>query len=460
MKHNRGHKARLYPEPEQAAQLEDQGHVARAVWNLLHDWWTMASENRRVSLKDADTAIRQARKEIGWLSVLPAQAAQQVLRTYFKAWRNCWEGRAEEPKFKTRFRSRMAIDVPQGEGLGVPRITRRWGIVKVPKVGAIRFRWTTDLPVGKRADADNKVTGARLVKEPDGWYVVFRVRTEVKEPSPHTGPGIGIDRGVNKPLALSDGSFREHGPWLGRAEAERLRRLEKKAARQKRARKSGGKTSNRLKRTYDQIAGVRARAKRRALDWQHKTTTALAETFGVVTVEDLDISNMTRSARGSVEAPGKHVRQKAGLNRAVASEAWGRTVTMLAYKLADRGGHLVKVPAANTSKRCHACRTITEGSRESRERFVCKNPGCGWAGDADTNAACNVAEDAKEQAPQDIAGARTWSPRGCPGDEASTISCGQVPSAESSHLRVGEDVNARCATPLQRSTGLSAGRRC
>ncbi|WP_236700396.1 RNA-guided endonuclease InsQ/TnpB family protein [Allosalinactinospora lopnorensis] len=216
MKRERGHKARLYPDSDQLSALEDQGHASRAMWNLLHDWWTMASENRRVQLKEADQAIRQARKDIDWLSDLPAQAAQAVLKTYFRAWGNYWEGRAKAPTFKARFRSRMAIDVPQGRDLGIRRITRRWGVVKVPKVGMIRFRWTKDLPVGKHTDVKNKVTGARLVREANGWHVVFRVRTETKELAPQLGPGVGIDRGVAKPLALSDGSFREHDPWLSR----------------------------------------------------------------------------------------------------------------------------------------------------------------------------------------------------------------------------------------------------
>ncbi|WP_263364087.1 transposase [Nocardiopsis deserti] len=148
-----------------------------------------------------------------------------------------------------------------------------------------------------------------------------------------------------KPLALSDGTFREHGPWMTMGEAERLRRLERRAARQRRHRTSGQPSSNRLRRTYDQIAGVRAKAKRRVLDWQHKVTYALAEEFGVVGVEDLHITSMVRSARGTVEAPGTNVRQKAGVNRAIAGQAWGRTVALLEYKLADRGGHLVRAPA-------------------------------------------------------------------------------------------------------------------
>ncbi|MGW1364469.1 RNA-guided endonuclease InsQ/TnpB family protein [Streptomyces chartreusis] len=389
LKRQRGHKARLYLTPSQLTAAEDQGHAARAMWNCLHSWWTMFPKGKR-TLAAADEAIRQGRKELDFLGALPAQAAQQVLKTYFRAWVNCWEGRAQAPAFKARFRSRMAIDIPQGRDLQIVRLNRRWGRMWAPKIGHVHFRWTKDLPVGKRADKLSKVTGARLVREADGWHVVFRVQTEVVDPTPHTGPTIGIDRGIAKPLALSDGTFREHSPWLTPGETKRLRRLEKASARKRHARKKSEKTSRRLARVYNQIAQLRAKAKRRAADWQHKTTTGIAETFSRAAVEDLAITSMVKSAKGTLESPGRNVRQKAGLNRSIAGEAWGRTVTLLEYKMADRGGTVVKVPAPNTSRRCSACGFITPGSRETQAKFACKNPDCGFVDNADTNAARNI----------------------------------------------------------------------
>jgi putative transposase len=104
----------------------------------------------------------------------------------------------------------------------------------------------------------------------------------------------------------------------------------------------------------------------------------------------ITITNMVKSARGTVEEPGKNVAQKSGLNRSISQEAWGRTVTMLTYKTAQHGGTLVKVPAPGTSRRCSACGLTTPGNRESQAVFVCKNPDCGWSGNADHNAARNV----------------------------------------------------------------------
>ncbi|MFD0074222.1 RNA-guided endonuclease InsQ/TnpB family protein [Streptomyces sp. NPDC127166] len=372
--------------PTGVAKADDQAHAARTLWNLLHAWWRMMPKEKRI-LANADAAIRQARKDIDFLAVLPAPAAQAVLKTYFRAWKNCWEGRAAAPDFKARFHTVMSVDIPQGRDLNITRVHRRWGVVNVPKVGRVRFRWTKDLPVGKRADAENRITGARLVKDALGWHITFRVQTLEVKPEPHQGPEAGIDVGVTVPLALSDGTTYEHGGWLTGKEKATLLHLEQRAAQRKRYRRPGERPSRRLRHTYDRIAGLRAKAKRRALDWQHQTTTRIART---VVVEALTITNMVKSAKGTIEEPGKNVARKAGLNRSIAAEAWGRTVTLLAYKTAKCGGTLVRVPAPGTSRRCSACGFTTPGSRESQAVFVCKNLDCGWSGNADHNGARNV----------------------------------------------------------------------
>ncbi|MBT2491223.1 transposase [Streptomyces sp. ISL-96] len=383
-----GHRARLALSSAQAGALDRQAHAARTLWNLLHDWWTMLPRDKR-TLAAADAAIRQARAEVDWLGALPAQAAQAVLKTYFQAWKNCWERQAGAPEFKARFRTVMSVDVPQGRDLHVVRVHRRWGMVNIPKLGRIRFRWTKDLPVGSRADNNNRITGARLVKDAFGWHIAFRVQTLTPKPEPHTGPEVGIDVGITIPLTLSDGEQYDHGSWLTPKEQAKLLRWEQRAAHRKEHREKGERTSRRLTRAYDQIARIRATAKRRRDDWQHKTTTEIAVKYGTAVVEALTITNMTASARGSIEAPGRTVAQKAGLNRSILGEAWGRTVELLTYKLAHRGGTLAKVPAPGTSQRCSQCHTVTPGSRESQAVFVCKNPACGWAGNADHNAARN-----------------------------------------------------------------------
>ncbi|MEU6376058.1 transposase [Streptomyces sp. NPDC046909] len=400
-----GHRARLALSPAEIRVIDDQAHAARTLWNCLHSWWQMMPKDK-CTLAGADAAIRQARKDLDYLAVLPAQAAQAVLKTYHRAWVNCWEGRAQEPSFKGRFRTPMSVDIPQGRDLNIVRVHRRWGMVNLPKIGRVRFRWTKDLSVGKKATKDSRITGARLVKDALGWHIAFRIQTLQRAPESHQGPEVGIDAGVNIPLALSN---KDHGrpprlpdgtadrdKWLTPKEKAKLLRLERQAAHRNTFRKPGEKTSRRLQHTYDQIKQLRAKATRRALNWQHQTTTYLARTYGVLVVEQLNILGMTKHPAPRPDPAGggafgrNGARAKAGLNRSIAQEAWGRTVTILTYKSARYGGRLVKVPAPHTSRRCSACGCITSGSRESQELFVCKNPDCGWTANADWNAARNI----------------------------------------------------------------------
>lgn len=387
------HVARLRPSAIQTEALDAQGHAARGLWNLLHEWHLSCMENggHMPALKDAARQIREARVNppdgFGWLAGLPSQACGQVLKHYRRAWDRCFKGLARRPRFRSKHRYRPAVDISQAGHLHIRRLNRRWGVLSIPKVGRVRFRWTRPLP-GATRGVPGRLTGARLVREAHGWHVVFRIETPDAAPPANYRPPVGIDRGVVHTLALSDGTFRDMPPTLSAGEAQRLLRLEHRAARQQRSRPRNTPTSGRLHRTYNQIAMLRARTKRRRGDWAHKVTTEISRAYGLVAVEKLNISDMTRSARGTVEAPGRNVRQKAGLNRAIREAAWGAVGRHLAYKTAREGGVLVKVPAPGTSQRCHACGFTDPASRRSQALFACT--GCGWSGNADVNAALNI----------------------------------------------------------------------
>jgi transposase len=131
---------------------------------------------------------------------------------------------------------------------------------------------------------------------------------------------------------------------------------------------------------------LKAREASRRKDWAEKTSTDLARRFDVIRVEDLHVRNMTRSAKGTRDKPGKNVRRKAGLNRGIQRSAWG----LLARRLEDKApGRVEKVPAAYTSQRCSACGHVAPDNRESQAVFLCT--ACGHAANADVNAARNIA---------------------------------------------------------------------
>jgi putative transposase len=140
----RVHTARLYPMSLGLELLEQQGHGARALWNLLHEWYTWggpSSNSKRPSIAEVDRQLRDARHNPlagwEWLGQLPAQAAQQVLKHYVRAWDRYFTGVSRPPRFKKRT-GHMAVDIPQASKLNVIRLNHRWGEVTVPLVGRVR----------------------------------------------------------------------------------------------------------------------------------------------------------------------------------------------------------------------------------------------------------------------------------------------------------------------------------
>src|SRR6266566_5151821 len=209
------------------------------------------------------------------------------------------------------------------------------------------------------------------------WHVAF---TAIPEPVPAPGNGqvVGVDRGVAAGAALSTGELL-HVPGLTAPERKRLPRLERKLARARRG-------SYRRARVKLALARLKARETDRRKDRAEKTSTDLARRFDIIRVENLDVKSMTRSARGTADAPGRNVRAKAGLNRGILRSGWGLLVRRLEEKAP---GRVEKVKPHFTSQRCSACGHVDPESRERQARFVCR--ACGVAAHADVNAARNIA---------------------------------------------------------------------
>ncbi|MDJ1644808.1 RNA-guided endonuclease InsQ/TnpB family protein, partial [Streptomyces pakalii] len=151
----------------------------------------------------------------------------------------------------------------------------------------------------------------------------------------------------------------------------------------------GGKYGRRLRKTIADIGKLRTRQANRRRDFTHKLTTNLAKNHGMVGIEDLRVKNMTATAKGTVENPGRNVRQKAGLNRSVLDNTPGERRRQLAYKTRLYGSELRVVPPFHTSQTCAACGRVDPESRKGCGRlFACVH--CGHEDDADHNASVEI----------------------------------------------------------------------
>ena len=218
-------------------------------------------------------------------------------------------------------------------------------------------------------------------------------------PLPRTGNGkVGIDRGCVHALASSDGTFMDM-PKPSKAELKRLRYLQRRMSRQDRTNEAkGGRAakfaSKRRQRTLTEFNTLQGRIVRRRNDWIEKTTTTLAKANILIAMEDLDVQAMTRrpKPRPDPANPGQYLhngaKAKAGFDRSILSNCWGRISKRLQDKMDANGGKLVIVPAAYTSQTCHQCGHVAKENRESQAVFHCV--GCGYKANADVNAAMNI----------------------------------------------------------------------
>ena len=378
---------RLYPTADQAAALTRWCGCARAIYNAGLEQRQVAWRDYGVSLGYSDQGARQltdAKRALPWLAEPHCDVLQQALRDLDRAHRNFLEGRAGQPRFRRKGdRDSFRIQNRKAGSIAVRRLNRRWGEVVVSKLGAVRFRWSRK-PLGE-------IRHLTISQDTVGWHVCLCCEQLVVQPAPHLEGPIGIDRGVTATVALSTGELLRC-PTLPPGQTERLRRLARRAGRQETARRHRPNTerqrSGRHQATLDQLAKLTARESRIRKDFLHKLTTDLAKNHGLVAIEDLRVTTMTRSAKGTIDKPGVNVAQKRGLNRAILKQGWGDLERMLSYKIETVGGTLVKVPAAYTSQACAECGVVDAASRRSQAVFSCV--ACGHAANAYHNAARNI----------------------------------------------------------------------
>ena len=360
---------RLYPTSQQAETLARHCSDARYIWNLALEQWN----HWQPGFKPAPGYVEQARQltelreAVPWVAQGSVTVQQQALLDFHQAWRN-FGGTHRRPTWR-RKGVHEGFRIVAVRPSHVQRLNRHRGQVLIPKAGWVRFRMSRPVPAEAKSYRVNLKAGQ--------WHIAFAVK-----PEPIDGPGdgslLGIDRGVVIPIACSDKTSYAV-PGLDPREHRIVKRLQRKESRQK-------KGSGRRARTRLRINKLRGREVARRKDAIEKATTDLARRCDFFRIEDLRIKNMTRTARGIKEQPGRKVRQKAGLNRAILQSGWGLFGRRLEDKAPDR---VEGVNPAFSSQHCVVCHFTAPENRESQAVFRCKV--CGYTASADFNAAETIA---------------------------------------------------------------------
>jgi putative transposase len=161
---------------------------------------------------------------------------------------------------------------------------------------------------------------------------------------------------VRLATTLSDGTICEPLSSFKR-QRDQLRKVQQAMSRKKKYSNNWKKAKAKIKRIHMHIANARR-------DYFQKTSTTISKTHAMVFVEALKMSNMSRSAAGTVEQPGSNVRAKSGLNRPILDQGWSELRRQLEYKLAWAGGRFIAVPPQHTSRTCPQCGHVSKDNRK------------------------------------------------------------------------------------------------
>jgi putative transposase len=371
MKRLQAFKYELMPDGQQERQMRRFAGACRFVFNKA---LALQKENHEagnkfigyVAMAKHLTAWRNS-AETPWLSDAPVHPLQHALKDLERAYANFFAKRADFPRFKKKGTG-DSFRYPDAKQFKIDAANSR---VFLPKLGWLRYRNSRDM-LGAAKNITVSSSGGK-------WFVSIQTEREVEQPIPQGG-AVGIDMGIARFATLSDGtfyaplgSFKRHQDTLRKAQQAMSRKT---------------KFSNNWKKAKAKVQRIHSRIGNARRDYLHKTTTAISQNHAMVCIEDLQVRNMSKSAAGTADAPGRNVKAKSGLNRSILDQGWFEFRRQLDYKLAWNGGWLVPVPPQNTSRTCPACGHVSANNRQTQAQFACVE--CGFEEHADVVGAINI----------------------------------------------------------------------
>ncbi|HAL1758264.1 TPA: IS200/IS605 family element transposase accessory protein TnpB, partial [Escherichia coli] len=304
--------------------------------------------------------------ETQWLKDSPSQPLQQSLKDLERAYKNFFQKRAAFPRFKKRGQN-DAFRYPQGV-----KLDQENSRIFLPKLGWMRYR--------NSRQVTGVVKNVTVSQSCGKWYISIQTESEVSTPVHPSASMVGLDAGVAKLATLSDGTVFEPVNSFQKNQ-KTLARLQRQLSRKVKFSNNWQKQKRKIQRLHSCIANIRR-------DYLHKVTTTVSKNHAMIVIEDLKVSNMSKSAAGTVSQPGRNVRAKSGLNRSILDQGWYEMRRQLEHKQLWSGGQVLAVPLAYTSQRCACCGHTAKENRLSQSKFRCQV--CGYTANADVNGARNI----------------------------------------------------------------------
>ncbi|MGX3046706.1 RNA-guided endonuclease InsQ/TnpB family protein [Ursidibacter arcticus] len=361
-------KFEIMPNGEQIRRIKQFCGCSRFVFNRALAWQSEQYEQDKTfkfSYSKLTALLPQWKKELLWLKECHSQVLQQSLKDLERAFKNFFQQRADFPKFKKKG-LKESFRFPQG-----CKLEQQNNRLYLPKIGWVRYRNSRDV-VGE-------IKNVTVSQKCGRFFASIQTEFEYEIPT-HKGGEIGIDMGVVRFATLSNGGFFEPLNAF-KTDKGKLAKLQRQLKNKVKFSQNWQKLKAKIAKLHHKIANCRK-------DFLHQTSSKISKNHAMIYVEDLQVSNMSKSAKGTAEAHSKNVAAKSGLNRAILDQSWFEFRRQLDYKTQWQGGFLVAVPPQNTSRICPCCGMTSKENRQTQSDFECVE--CGYRENADVVGALNV----------------------------------------------------------------------
>ena len=357
----------LIPNGEQVRKLKQFCGCCRFVFNkgLEEVKKYYESTGHFLNYAQLTALLPKWKQDADWLKDCHSQVLQQSMKNLSQALMNFSAGRANFPRFKAKGR-KDSCRFPQSV-----KSDQNNNRIYLPKIGWVRYR--------NSRETIGTIKNVAVFFKCGKWYVSIQTEYEPEKPV-HSGDDIGIDMGIVRFATLSDGRYFEPINAFHSLKG-RLAKLQKRLKRKIKGSNNWKKLVAKISKLHHRIANIRK-------NFLHQISNTISKNHATVYIEDLKVGNMSKSAKGTVENPGKNIRQKVGLNRAILDQAWYEFRRQLEYKLRWRGGQLIPVSPQYTSQCCPACCHTAKANRTTQALFACVQ--CGHTENADVVGAMNV----------------------------------------------------------------------
>ncbi|MDN3398094.1 transposase [Psychrobacter sp. APC 3426] len=403
MKINKAYKFRLEPNAEQQIILNNLVGSARFVWNqMLAISFEMFAKNEFINATNLVNKIMDLKNnpDFDFLKThANAVSLQQKIRDLASAWSRFFDPKVhaklkenkkkpKKPKFfklndgtEIQLRPLMPRFKRKSDGRDSMRLVQferycriEGNRVKLPNgVGFVKFR--------KSQEVVGTIKNVTISKKSGHWYVSFGTERELEQNPTHPSKSaIGIDLGITKLIATSDGQTIQPKNSF-KANQVKLAKLQRQLSRKVLFSQNWKKQKSKIQKLHHHIANIRH-------DHLHKITSTISKNHAMIACEDLKVANMSTSASGTMEKKGRHVKAKSALNKSILDQGWGMMIDMLEYKQHWQGGLLIKVNPRYTSQTCFNCKHVAKENRRTQAKFECVK--CSYSANADVNAAKNI----------------------------------------------------------------------